>query len=442
MWTTGSFGRRRFIAGALSLPAAALLGSCGGGNDDDRGGSGIEADSRPPGGGGVATWDDVRRLFDLDPEVTHLSAYILAPHSRPVKEAIARHRDGLDRSPRAYLLENEQLEDEAAEAAARNLRTQPDLVALTDSTTMGLGLVFGGLRLDEGDNIVVSELDHFVARLSAEYAADRAGATVSTVGLYPPRAPERATVRALVSAYRDAIGPNTRAVLVTWVHSASGVRMPLRDIADVVEQANRGRRDDERVLLIVDAAHALGGGPAHVEDLGCDFLIASCHKWLLGPRGTGVIWGNERAWRRVAPIIPSFRGAGEDDPPGRRMTPGGYHSFEHRWALADAFDLHTSIGPQRIAERVSDLSTGLRDGLSRLGGVTVHAAPEHALHSGVVSFTVRDLSGPETVERLGEDARVEASVGPYDVQLARLGTCWVNTEAEVDAAIRAVAALV
>lgn len=439
MWTAGSFGRRRFIAGALSLPAAALLGSCGG--DDAKPATRIEADSRPPAGGGVRTWEGVRDLFELDPDTSHLSAFILAPHSRPVREAIARHREGLDRSPRSYLLENEALESEAAEAAARHLRADPNLIALTDSTTMGLGLVFGGLRLDEGDNIVVSGLDHFVARLSAQYAADRAGATVSTIGLYPPREPERATVRMLVAAYEDAIGPNTRAVLVTWVHSASGVRMPLREISEVVDRANRGRGEEERVLLVVDAAHALGGGPAHVEELGCDFLIAGCHKWLLGPRGTGVIWGSEEAWRRVAPIIPSFRGAGEDSPPGHRMTPGGYHSFEHRWALTGAFDLHTAIGPERIAERVSDLSGGLRDGLSRIGGVTVHAPPEEALHSGVVTFSVDGLDGPEAVRRLWDEARVEGSVGPYEVQLARLGTCWLNTEAELEAAVRAVAEL-
>ena len=438
MWTSGSFGRRRFIAGGLSLPAAALLSSCGRGSDSP---SNVRTASAPPSGGGVKAWHDVRALFELDPTITHLSAYIFAPHSRPVREAIARHRAGFDRASRRYVFENEPLEEEAAEAAARHLRTDPELVALTDSTSMGLGLVFSGLQLGEGDEVVVSELDHWVARRSAQYAADRVGATLAEISLYPARAPERATVKQLIAAYEGAIRPATRAVLVTWVHSASGIRMPLREIADVVERANRTRADEDRVLLVVDAAHALGGSPSYVEELGCDVFIAGCHKWLAGPRGTGIVWAKDRAWRRLAPLIPSFRGAGEENPPGVRMTPGGYHSFEHRWALADAFDLHTSIGPDRIAERVDDLSGALREGLRGIEGVTVHAAVEDALRSGVVSFSVRGLDGPETVRRLWDEARVDASVGPYAIQLARLGTCWMNTEAELETALRAVTAL-
>jgi selenocysteine lyase/cysteine desulfurase len=433
------FPRRRFVAGALSLPAAAVLAGCGGGSGSEDEGRDRSRAASTTGGGGVGTWGEVRALFDLDPEVRHLSTFMFAPHSRPVREAIARHRDGFDRDPRGHLLDNEGLENEVAQAAGRHLGQSADLVALTDSTTMGLGLFFGGLRLRGGDEVLVTAHDHFAAQQAAQRAADRRGARVRYVELYPPAAPERATTRGIVSAYRRGISRRTRAVLVTWVHSSSGLRMPLREIADVVDRANRGRPDRERILLVVDGAHALGAVPAPVAELGCDVLIAGCHKWLLGPRGTGLVWARPRAWRRVAPIVSSFRTDGPDDErPGVVMTPGGYHSYEHRWALAEAFELHARIGAERIAQRVTELSDGLRDGLRRLNGVTVHAPREEALRSGVVAFTVDGLDGSEVVTRLFEEGRVRASVGPYDPQLARLGTCWMNTEDEVEAGIRAV----
>ena len=209
--------RRRFIQGALSLPAAALVAGCGGGDD-----SAPPPAAAPASRGGVGSWPEVRALFELDPEVQHLSAYILAPHSQPVREAIERHRAGLDRDPRRYLVENEALEEEAAEAAARHLGTKADLVALTDSATMGLGLVFGGLRLQEGDEVVTSVHDHFVARTSVAYAAERTGAVGRDIELYARTAPEKATVRSILRAYEEAITPATRVVLVTWVHSSSG----------------------------------------------------------------------------------------------------------------------------------------------------------------------------------------------------------------------------
>ena len=117
------------------------------------------------------------------------------------------------------------------------------------------------------------------------------------------------------------------------------------------------------------------------DQLGCDFLVSGCHKWLFGPRGTGLVWGRERGWARFTPTIPPFDAeqlsasgsASARDPPaaGPAATPGGYHSFEHRWALAEAFDLHDRIGRDRVAARTRDLATRLKDGLAGIDGVTL-----------------------------------------------------------------------
>ena len=96
-----------------------------------------------------------------------------------------------------------------------------------------------------------------------------------------------------------------------------------------------------------------------MEDLGCDFFVAGCHKWLFGPRGTGLVWGSPEAWPAARPTIPTFAGrafeawigapsyedwwnaaAEEQLPMAVARTPGRYHSFEHRWALDRAFRVH------------------------------------------------------------------------------------------------------
>jgi selenocysteine lyase/cysteine desulfurase len=392
----------------------------------------------------------VRGLFDLDPDVAHLSAYILAPHSRPVADAIDEHRRGLDRDPQGYFRATENRIEDVTAAAADHLGTDADLVALTGSTTMGLGVMVGGMRFEPGDEILMTEHDHFVANEAARLAAERTGASVRRVELYPPDAPERATTAGIVKAIADAIRRQTRLLLVTWVHSATGVRLPVDEIAAVVAKANEGRGDDERVLLVVDGVHGFGGGPTSVDALGCDGFVSGCHKWLLGPRGTGIAWARPELWERVTPVIPSFDSrlfdawiAGESStaPQGATFTPGGYHAFEHRWAVKEAFDLHARIGADRIAGRVAELGGALREGLSGLDGVRVHAPAEDRLRSGVVTFTVDGLDASETVQRLYDDHRVSATVTPYAVPFARLGTCWLNTEQEVDAAIEAVRAL-
>jgi len=370
----------------------------------------------------VRSWAGVRRLFDLDPRFAHLAAFVLAPHSAPVRAAIARHRRGLDRDPRRYLVANEQREERVAAAAASHLRTDAGRIALTDSTTMGLGLVLGGLRLQPTDEVVLSAHEHYSSRRSAELT----GARVTEIELYPPRAPERATHDGIVNAIDRAIGPATRVVVVTWVHSSSGIRIPLRAIADAV---------GDRALLVVDAAHALGTGRIEVERLGGDVLVAGTHKWLLGPRGTGIVWANGNAWDRLHPTIPTFRGGGS---PGALHTPGGYHSFEHRWAAEQAFRLHEQVGPARIGRRIDQLGRRLRTGLRTIPNVTLHVPEDARLHSGVVTFSIGGAEAGPVVDVLSRRHRVHASVTPYAVQLARLGTTWLNTSREVDRAIRGV----
>lgn len=443
--------RRTFIGTALAVPAAAWLVACSGSETAEEATTVARGpDGSPATGAGVDNWADVRALFDLDPEVQHLSAYVLAPHSRPVREAIEAHRAGLDANPWPYLLETEPLIEEVGRGAARQLGARVGQVALTESTTMGLGLLIGGMRFAPGDEILVTEHEHFVASEAARHAAERTGASVRKVALYPPRAPEQATTAGILSALRDAIGSQTRLVVVTWVHSSTGIKLPLREIAEAVAAANAGRPEEQRALLVVDGVHGFGAEPIDVDAVGCDGFVSGCHKWLLGPRGTGVAWARPELWERVTPIIPTFDrrlfdawidGEPGVAPPGPTATPGGYHAFEHRWALREALELHDRVGARRIALRIADLSDQLRDGLAGAPGVRLRAPAEPRLHSGVVTFSVAGMEPWEAVDRMWDADRVSATVTPYALQLARLGTSWINTEDEVDAAIRSVRAL-
>ena len=148
----------------------------------------------------------------------------------------------------------------------------------------------------------------------------------------------------------------------------------------MLASVNHDRADPERALLCVDAVHGFGAEEATPDRLGCDFLVAGCHKWLFGPRGTGLVWGDDRAWSRYSPVIPSFApgnigawivGGPPQGTPGGAATPGGYHSFEHRWALAQAFDLHSLLTRPRVAARTRELATRLKDGLAAISGVHV-----------------------------------------------------------------------
>src|SRR5688572_25381296 len=213
-------------------------------------------------------WQAVRDQFPLSRDLIHLSGFYLASHPTPVREAIERHRRGLDDNPLGYHHQHAgDCEHAVREAAGDYLGATTDDIMLTDSTTMGLGLLYGNLTLREGQEILTTEHDHYSTHRSLELRAERTDAKIRDVRLY--KRSGTASVDEIVSAIRGRMSPKTRVVAVTWVHSSTGVKLPIRAIADVITEANRGRDSDDRAVLCVDGVHGLGIEDVTMAELGC-----------------------------------------------------------------------------------------------------------------------------------------------------------------------------
>jgi len=434
--------RELLVRGGLLAGAAGLGGAAGYTLRGDTDGDGDDRDADAAAAGGDA------QEFALDPAYVNLTTFVLASHPRRVREAIDRHRAALDASPSLALREGEPaLEDAARFAAAEYLGTNAELVALTDSTTMGLGLVYGGLRLGRAGEVVTTEHDFYATHEALRLRAERDGIRVTRARLYGD--PSTATAGGIADALAAAITPETRAVAVTWVHSSTGVKLPLADIAQLI--ADQNRPEDDPILLCVDGIHGFGVEAASPVELGADVFVSGCHKWLFGPRGTGIVWAASDVWDWLRPTIPSFDLGPyiawlEGTPPvrvgpGPYMTPGGYHSFEHRWALTETFALHDELGRDEVEAHTHGLATRLKEGLAELPGVSVVTPIDPELSAGLVCCELAGLHPGEAVDRLREEHGVIASVTPYATEYVRFGPSIANDESDVDAALEAVAAL-
>jgi selenocysteine lyase/cysteine desulfurase len=395
-----------------------------------------------------ANWDSVRAQFALRADGANFSTFVFASHPATVHAAIEAYRAGLDADPYGFLDAHEaQLEQAVSQAAAAYLGTAANQIAFTDSTTMGLGLLYSGLRLRPGDEVLTSEHDFYATHESLRLRSHRDGIVVRRVRLYDE--PERASSADIVARLRAAVNARTTLVALTWVHSSTGVKLPVRAIADSIAELNLTRDEADRVLLCIDGVHGFGAEGTTPDQLGCDFLVSGCHKWLFGPRGTGLIWGRPQAWARFTPVIPSFtrdsigawlQGVDPTGPAGPAATPGGYHTFEHRWALAEAFALHQAIGPARIAQRTHELATALKQGLAGQSRVRVRTPASPDLSAGIVCCEIDGLAARDAVSRL-RSAKVYASPTPYATSYLRFGTSILTSESDVAAALHAVRVL-
>ncbi len=392
-------------------------------------------------------WARLREEFALTPEWVHLAGFLLASHPRRVREAIERHRRELDQNPALYVEANGFNHEPILKPIASYLGARPDEIALTDSTTMGLAILYSGLPLAPEDEVLTTTHDHYATHESLRLATRRAGAALRKVPLYE-RASE-ATTSAMTAAIQKGISDRTRVVAITWVHSSTGVKTPVRQIADVIAKVNQGRPAGRRILLCVDGVHGFGIEDVTMADLGCDFFAAGTHKWMFGPRGTGILWGRAELWPLLRPTIPHFGAAaygawmqGVDPPPttADMMTPGGFHSFEHRWALGEAFELHLSLGKPKVQARIHELNTQCKQGLAAMKHVTLHTPLSEEVSSGIITFEVAGRT-PEQVVKVLHDKRIVASTTPYATSYARLAPGLINSPADIDRALAEIRAL-
>jgi selenocysteine lyase/cysteine desulfurase len=426
--------RRQLLGAAALAVGAGALASC---SSDSAEGSLARLMA------GDGDWADFRALFALDPAWTDMSAMLLTSHPRPVADAIARHRAALDANPVVYLRDNnDRLQEAARSAAGGYLGVAGDQIALTDSTTQSVALVYRGLKLRADQDVLTTTKDYYVTHEALRVAASRTGASVRKIPLYETL--DGITADALADSIMAAIRPNTRAVALTWVHSSTGLKMPIAQIGERLARLNAGRGPDDRILLCVDGVHGFGNQDATLDDLGADFLMAGCHKWLFGPRGTGIIAGRADSWAALDPMIPSFLdsdGYGRwkrDDPPvpttAAMVTPGGFKAFEHLWSTPEAFALHRAIGKAKIAARTAELAAQLKEGLAGFGHVTLRTPRSAELSAGIVSFDITGGNPWDMVEHL-QEKRILASVAPYRTPHVRLTPSIRNNPEEIDRAL-------
>jgi len=400
--------------------------------------------------GGAVDWQAVRDLFPLAPDWTHMASFLFVSHPKPVAERIEHFRRKLDADPvwieLAAFSDAEGRPVEAVKnALASYVGGQPTELCLTSNTTGALAMAWHGLRIRPDQEILTTQHDHYSQHESIRYAAARSHAKVRYIALYD--APATANATQMVDRIARAITPKTRAVGVTWVHSSTGVKIPIDAIAAVVARANRGRADADRCLLIVDGVHGFANQDIDVAKTGVDFFASGTHKWLFAPRGTGFLWGRTDAWPHMRPTIPAFDPDGLEtwdvwkqraELPTTRapfVSPGGFLAYEHVLAIPAAVELHRTIGRANIASRIAELNGAFRDGAAGIPRLTMHTPRDPALGGGLSCFEVAGLTADQVTERLTAK-RIRTTSSPYKVSYARVSAGVMNMPEEIDKVLR------
>ena len=194
-----------------------------------------------------------------------------------------------------YLSDTATAEFEAARATvAAFLNAAREEIIWTKGTTEGINLVaqsYGRERLQPGDEVLITALEHHANIVPWQQACERTGATLKVVPLNEDGSVDE-------QAYFDLLGERTRIVALSHVSNSLGTVNPLARWLKAARDAG--------AVTLVDGAQAVAHFPVDVQQLGCDFYACSGHK-LFGPTGIGALYGR----RELLDAMPPYQTGGE-----------------------------------------------------------------------------------------------------------------------------------
>jgi cysteine desulfurase / selenocysteine lyase len=335
-----------------------------------------------------------KRLVYLDSTATSLKPRVVLNAMRDYYERVGAnvHRG-------VYTLSSEatDLYESARGSLARLLNApQPESLIFTRNTTEAINLVayaWGLEHLHTGDEIVVTELEHHSNLVPWQIVAGLCGATVKAVRI-------TSDGRLDLEHYRDSLRSGcVRMVAVAHVSNAIGTIHPVAEIAAAAHEAG--------ALCLVDGAQGAPHLPVDVQAIGADFYALSGHK-MLGPTGSGALWGRLELLREMRPFLGGgemIREVFEDhatyaEPPHRFEA--GTPAIAEAIGLGVAADYLMNVGMPNVRAHEQTLTEYALKRFDDLEGVTTYG-PRGEDRGGVIAFNVDGVHPHDVASFLDED---------------------------------------
>ena len=319
-----------------------------------------------------------------------------------------------------------EIQEQAQAAAARIFNASIDEVMVTRNTTEGLNIVLSGLDWQQGDEIIICDMEHGSVIAPAQLIGQRYGVAVKVVDLEVHDSSETIATK-IVAAFT----PKTRMVFISHILYATGRRMPAEEI--------RRATKDRGILMMLDGAQTGGHIELDMARSGFDFYSIPGQKWLLGYEGSGALYIRREHLERIHPAHTGGRAiarpanAHNFQPVADSMEKflGGSVSVPVQAAFLEATKFIEEAGIYNIETRNLDLAESAKAKLSEVAGVTVLSPSERRDSSGLVTFAVEGQTPISVVERLWEDHKIVVRQVGHPAGV-RASLHFFNTEEEVE----------
>lgn len=307
-------------------------------------------------------------------------------------------------------------------------------IIFTRGTTTALNTValsYGAANLKEGDEIVISHMEHHSNIIPWQQIAKKTGAQLKYLPLQEDGTISLEDVQATVNS-------NTKIVSIMQVSNVLGVINPIKEMAKIAHENG--------AIMVVDGAQSAPHMKIDVQDLDCDFFAFSGHK-MCGPTGIGALYGKKSLLEKMEPI--EFGGEMIDfvelyDSTWKELPwkfEGGTPIIAGAIGLGAAIDFLEQIGLEHIAEHEHKLAAYAMEKMSTIEGITIFGPQDPAKRAGLVTFNINDVH-PHDVATVLDAEGIAVRAGHHCAQplmrwlkqsaTARASFYLYNTEEDID----------
>lgn len=367
---------------------------------------------------------DAEREFFLAEGLTYLNTGTIGPTRRATIDATQRAWATLEANPIAHYGQRagESMREDTRTVAANFLGCDLDELAVTGSTTAGMNAIAQGLRLGAGDRVLLTDQEHAGGLHCWQYLAQHHGVELDVVPI--PRGEHRATV--LVDVISKGIRNRTRVISVSHVFSSTGLRMPIAELSALAR--SRG------LMCVVDGAQAVGAIRVNVRELGCHAYATSGHKWLLGPKGTGLLYIAKDAQAAIRPM-------GYEESYNTYRNSNGVVNLPAIMGLGAAIRYLDAADMVKVEAHNLRLRNRLADRLAAMSGLTLVSPPAGEQASPLLTALLADRFDRRAVTQALLE-RHQVAIRPTHPEFGfngiRFSMHEFNTDADIDRAAEAV----
>lgn len=364
-------------------------------------------------------------VLNNNPDLVYLDTGATALKPKCVIDKINEYYDkyGVNVNRGVYELSYEATTEyeETRTLTAKFLNAREKEIVFTKGASNGLNMVALGFGMDyiqEGDEIITTELEHHSNLLPWMNVAKKKNATLKYIEL-------DSTGRITVEAFKKTITEKSKVLAITYVSNVMGYITPIKEIIKIAHEHN--------IIVVVDAAQAVPHMKVDVQDLDCDFLAFSAHK-MFGPTGFGILFGKYKYLKKMSPIeyggdmidVVEKYEATTKDAPYKFET--GTPPIAEAIAFKEAIKYIESIGYDRIHEHEQILLNYAREKLSKVEGITIY---NPTAETAIITFNI-NKAHPHDAATIFDEYHVALRAGHHCAQLI---TKWLDCVATLRACI-------